>query len=249
MNPHYISLFLAYTTAAVCWFLFNTFIVKDLWNKTINFTPKKPYLEFIFALITVVIILAIGQLYSNDLLIPNNSSNNFVDGLNQFLIFCPTLGLILLRKQSLETVWLPKNNIPLRLLIGLSLAFIALVVYWLSRKNALPFSDILSNIFHLKNFSHLVQVFMEDITIALIFARLAKWIGFKWSIGLVAFLFAVGHIPSMINNGYSIEEMSSLIFDTGIGVVILTAVSKSKDVWWFFIIHFVLDMTQYYGSI
>ena len=66
---------------------------------------------------------------------------------------------------------------------------------------------------------------------------------------LVALLFAAGHIPSMISDGYSFQEMSSLILDAAIGVVILSAVSKSKDVWWFFIVHFVLDMSQYYGGL
>lgn len=249
MSAHYISLLVAYATAAKLWFLANTLVYNGLWNKPINYGPKKAYLEFVFAIVAVVLILAIGQLYSNSMLIPNTDDSDIIDGINQFLIFSPTLGLVLLRKQSFESIWLPKTKIWQRILIGLAISIIALLAYWLTRKDAAHLTSIFSNIYHSKNFSHLVQVFMEDITIALIFVRLSKWIGLKWTIGLVALLFAAGHIPSMINDGYSVQEMSGLILDTLIGVVILSAVSKSKDVWWFFIVHFVLDMSQYYGGV
>ncbi len=249
MSSHYTSLLIAYLTAAIVWFIINHFLGKDLWGNTINYKPKKPYLEFIFAIMAITLILAIGQLYSNNLLIPNSNSNELIDAINQLLIFSPTLGLVLLRKQSFESIWLYKNKIWQRILIGLAISTIALIAYWITGKNAASLTSLFSNIYHPKNISELVQVFMEDITIALIFVRLSKWIGLKWTIGLVALLFAAGHIPSMINDGYSFQEMSSLILDTLIGVVILTAVSKSKDVWWFFIVHFVLDMSQYYGGL
>lgn len=89
---------------------------------------------------------------------------------------------------------------------------------------------------------------MEDITIALVFVRLSAWIGRKWTIGVVALLFAAGHIPSLLSSGASTIEISSLFIDIFIAVVILSAVSKSKDIWWFFMVHFALDMSQYYGG-
>jgi len=94
-----------------------------------------------------------------------------------------------------------------------------------------------------------MQVFLEDITIALIFVRLSAWIGSKKAIVLVAILFAAGHIPSLLANGFVITELGSLLFDMAIGIVILSALSKSKDIWWFFMLHFALDMTQFYGGL
>ena len=89
---------------------------------------------------------------------------------------------------------------------------------------------------------------MEDITIALIFVRLSAWIGNKRTIVIVAILFAAGHIPSLLTNGFVITELGSLLIDTFLGILILSAVSKSKDVWWFFMLHFALDMSQFYGG-
>ena len=89
---------------------------------------------------------------------------------------------------------------------------------------------------------------MEDITIALLFVRLSECIGRKWTIGIVAILFAAGHIPSLLSNGATTNELLTLFIDAAIGIIILSAVSKSRDVWWFFMVHFVLDMSQYYGG-
>ncbi|WP_271728575.1 CPBP family glutamic-type intramembrane protease [Aquimarina algiphila] len=93
-----------------------------------------------------------------------------------------------------------------------------------------------------------MQVFMEDITIALLFVRLSAWINRKWTIILVAILFACGHIPSFVAGGATLIELSSLLIDTCIGILILTVISKSKDVWWFFMVHYALDMSQFVGS-
>ena len=133
-------------------------------------------------------------------------------------------------------------------LVGLFLAFCGLTVYWLTRSDSNEISFLFSNIYNYKNISHLVQVFMEDITIALVFVRLTTWIGNKWSIIIVATLFSAGHIPSLISNGATFVEISSLSIDIILGLLVLTAVSKSRDIWWFFMVHFALDMTQFYGS-
>jgi hypothetical protein len=245
MNDHYISLIAAYGTGIALWLLANQ-LFKSLWadKKVIAF--EKPWLEFIYSIIAVVVILGIGQLYLRDLLIPNNG-NLVIDTINQILIFSPTIFLILIRKQSIETIWLSKSKIFLRLFIGLLIAISSLLVYWLIRKNAPSFESILANTYHYKNISHLAQVFMEDITIALIFVRLSAWIGNYRAIFIVAILFAAGHIPSLLFNDFAVTELGSLFLDSFIGVAILSVVSKSKDVWWFFMLHFALDMSQYYG--
>lgn len=246
MSEHYISLIAAYAIGTLLWFLVNHYF-KSIWTNEKEIKFEKPGLEFAFALIAVIFILAIGQLYVRDFLIPHDG-NRVVDAINQLLIFSPVLILIMIRKQSLETIWLPTSNILLRLAIGLVIAIFSLLVYWLVRNNASAYGAMLVNIYHPQNISHLVQVFMEDITIALIFVRLAAWIGSKRAIIIVAILFAAGHIPSLLSNGFAITELGSLFLDSLIGVVVLTAISKSKDIWWFFMLHFALDMSQYYGG-
>lgn len=88
---------------------------------------------------------------------------------------------------------------------------------------------------------------MEDITIAIIFVRLRAWIGTWWSIGIVAVLFAAGHIPAMINQGVSLSEFSNLFLDTALGVGVLGVLQRARDIWWFWFVHFAMDMMQYYA--
>ncbi len=247
MNEHYISLMAAYGTGVLLWFL-SYYIFKSIWKDHKTITFQKPWLEFIFSILVVVAIIGIGQLYLRDLLIPNDG-NKIIDALNQFLIFSPTLLLVVIRKQPIVTIWLPNSKVLFRLIIGLVIAVCSLIVYWLIRKNSLSFESLITNTFHPKNISHLVQVFMEDITIALIFVRLSALIGNQRTIAVVAILFAAGHIPSLLSSGFAVSELGSLFLDAFIGVLVLSAVSKSRDVWWFFILHFALDMTQFYGGL
>lgn len=247
MNPHYMALAPAYALVTILWFTIYK-VIGIPWNKKTNLNFQKPWLEFLYAVFAVAAILCIGQLYIHDLLVPNSNNNYYIDAINQLLIFSPTIFLLLIRKQPSITVWLPTSHILIRLFWGLTLALSSMVFYWLFRKDATSLVSIISNTFHLKNISHLVQIFMEDVTIALLFVRLSEWIGGKLTIGIIAFLFAAAHIPSLISHGATLNELMTLFIDAGIGVIILSAVSKSRDLWWFFMVHFVMDMTQFYGA-
>ena len=247
MDAHYIALIPAYGSVAGLWFLIYRTVRKP-WDKESSISFQKPWLEFIYALLAIMAILGIGQLYTRGMLIPDHD-NTYIDALNQILIFSPTLILIAIRKQPAQTIWLPTSNIPLRIIWGLVLAFISLIIYWLIRKDAAGLVSIMTNTFHPKNISQFVQVFMEDITIALVFVRLSEWIGRKWTIGIVAVLFSAAHIPALMSNGATTSELLTLVIDAAIGIIILSAVSKSRDIWWFVLVHFALDMSQYYGGV
>lgn len=246
MSPHYISLLSGYSLTVGLWFLLNHFY-PFIWKNKERISFDKPYLEFIYSIIALTTILGIGQLYIRGWLIPHKD-NVLLDAVNQFIIFSPSCILILIRKHSIDTIWLPKSKIVIRLFIGLLFALCSIIIYWLTRKDSKELGFILLNIYHYHNLSHLVQVFMEDITIALIFVRLSAWIGNKWTILIAAILFSAGHIPSMISDGAELIELSSLLIDTLVGVLVLLAVSRSKDILWFFMVHFAMDMTQFYGS-
>lgn len=244
MDAHYLALIPAYATATVLWFLINHFF-KTPWSNVTKVNFEKPWMEFVLALMATIAILVIGQLYMRDLLIPNQVNNNYIDALNQIIIFSPAVILVLARRQSTATIWLPCTNILPRIAIGSALALCALFIYCLSREDSDGYFELLSDIYQPGNISYLVQVFMEDITIALLFVRLSAWIGRRWSIVIVALLFAAGHIPALISVGATVAELGRLFIDTSIGVLILSAVSKSRDIWWFFMVHFALDMTQF----
>ncbi|HKI79489.1 MAG TPA: CPBP family glutamic-type intramembrane protease [Ignavibacteriaceae bacterium] len=245
MNSHYLSILSGYAISAILWFVIYNFY-PSTWNREkIHF--KRPAFEFTLAIIAGIIIIGIGQLYIHNMLIPNDG-NVLIDSLNQILIFSPVIILVVIRKQSLDSLWLPTSNIGIRLIVGILLANISLFFYWITRTDANNFFVMIIEIFRYQNLSHFVQVFMEDITIALIFVRLSSWIKLKWTLVIVSALFAAGHIPNLLANDVTLLQLSYLLVDTIIAILILSAVSKSRDIWWFVIVHFVMDMTQYYGG-
>jgi hypothetical protein len=91
----------------------------------------------------------------------------------------------------------------------------------------------------------MVQVFLEDLTIAILFVRLAGAIGKLWATVVVACLFAAGHIPVMVSQGVTSTELLGLFRDAGLGVLAILVLQRSRDVVWFWFIHFCLDMTQF----
>ena len=246
MDNHYMALIPAYAVATGIWFVSRRWL-PQLWGLTREVTFKRPALEFSFAVLAGLAVLGVGQLYLHDLLLPG-SRHPLLEALNQFLIFSPVVLLLFLRRQSPATVWLPADHIPYRLTAGVLLALISLLTYaMISREDPGP-GPLVAEIMQVKHVPDLVQVFMEDLTIALLFVRLSVWVGRQWALVLVAVLFAAGHLPALIAQGSSWEETASLLLDTGIGVLVLSAVSASQDIWWFFIVHFVMDMTQFSGK-
>lgn len=75
----------------------------------------------------IMLILGIDQLYLRGMLFTSNG-NNYVDALNQVLIFSPTILLVLIRKQSMHSIWLPKSNILTRIILGFSMGIISLFI-------------------------------------------------------------------------------------------------------------------------
>ena len=94
----------------------------------------------------------------------------------------------------------------------------------------------------------LVQVFCEDVAIAILFVRFQAAIGLRRTLILVACLFAAVHIPTMMEKGASPAELASLIMDAGLGVAVLFVAQRSADVWSLWGVHFAMDMMQFYAG-
>ena len=95
------------------------------------------------------------------------------------------------------------------------------------------------------NVSIAVQVLLEDVLIAALAARLVAATNWMVAIGVAAALFAAAHIPAMLAEGASINDLSSLVLDTGLGVMVIGAIIVSRNVWWFWPVHAVMDLTQF----
>lgn len=246
---HYHSLFIAYFIAMLMWFGISRFLPKIWPTESEKIAFAKPWLEIGFAFIAVVLTILLGQAYMHWGFFPQKGTLGNIGGaLNQVVIFSPFIVLLVIRKHSFVTAWLPKSQIFFRIMCGLIIALFSIAVFRLVRENAVSYSTLLAEVYHPQNLPYLVQVLGEDIAIAILFVRIRAAIGFPATILLVASLFAAGHIPAMLANGWQLAEMGSLILDTLLGVGILYFVARSRDIWWFWMVHFAMDMMQFYAQ-
>ena len=242
---HYHALLIGYTVAMSGWLAIAR-IFPNLWPRQNAQSFPHPWREVAWALLAMFAVLAIGQLYIRGwLLTASGTLKPLIDGINQILIFSPLFLLLLFRRQSLKTAWLPKDRIWVRLLIGLAIALIAILAFSLALTGSDSWIAILPRVYHAKNISHLIQVLLEDIAIAILFVRFRSALGLRVTIVLVAVLFAAGHIPALLAGGATFGEMSSLLLDAALGAGILTVLQRSADVWWFWCVHFAMDMMQF----
>jgi len=243
---HYPPLVVAYLVGLWGWLLANRFLPK-LWpseGKEVSF--PRPWREFGIALLGAVGVVVMGQLWMRGLRLPESGAVGPVFGaVNQALIFAPILLVPVLRRQPWTTAWLPRPRIATRALVGLVLASLAVVVYSLLRQGADEPWILLGKIWRYQHIDELAQVFLEDVTIAILFVRLAGAIGARWATVVVACLFAAGHIPAMVSQGVTGSEVIGLVRDAGLGVAVILVLQRSRDVVWFWCIHFCLDMTQF----
>jgi hypothetical protein len=244
-QEHYAPLVIAYMAGLGGWLVASR-VMPQVWSQDPVEGFAHPWKEFGIALVGAVGILAIGQLWIRGIRLPEQGVLGPVLGaINQVLIFTPILLVIVIRRQSWATAWLPRQRIAMRLLVGLVLATLAVATYSLLRAEADAPWVMLGRIWRYEHFDEMVQVFLEDLTIAILFVRLAGALGSRWSTAIVALLFAAGHIPAMVSGGATWLEVGGLLRDVGLGVAVILVLQRSRDVVWFWCIHFCLDMTQF----
>jgi hypothetical protein len=118
-------------------------------------------------------------------------------------------------------------------------------VYSVLREGADTPWQLLSRIWRYERIDEATQVLLEDVSIAILFVRLAAAIGRGRATLVVACLFAAGHIPAMLSAGATPSELAGLVRDAALGTLAILALRRSRDVLWFWPVHFCLDMTQF----
>jgi hypothetical protein len=256
---HHHALLAAYTVAMLAWDRVARRLA-SLWPATAGAAFLRPWREVGFFFLAVAGVLLIGQLYTRDWLLPAQGAlGEITDAANQLIIFAPLLVLPLLRRRGiagqtpdarvvLTTMWLPTRRVWARALVGLVLSLVAMLVFTSVRSGSDAFTAVLPRVYHPDNFSYLVQVFCEDVAIAIGFVRLRAAAGLARAIVLVAVLFAAAHIPALVAGGAAFGELSGLVLDAGLGVLVLFFLQRSADVWWFVWVHFALDMMQFHAG-
>jgi hypothetical protein len=244
-QDHYPALVAAYLVALAAWLLANRLLPR-LWPRGEAVPFASPWKEFGFAILGAAGVLAVGQLWSHGIRLPERGPLAPVFGaINQVLIFAPMLLVPVLRRQEWTTAWLPFPRLGQRLLVGIALASLALTAYSFFRQGAAGPWTLLGRIWRYEHVGEMVQVFLEDVTIAILFVRLAAAIGSRWATLVVACLFAAAHVPVMLSQGATWSEIAGLLRDAGLGVAVVLVLQRSRDVVWFWCIHVCLDLTQF----
>lgn len=245
---HHTALLLSYG-AALVGALGVSRLLPRLWPAEEPDRLARPGREVAWALAATVAVLLIGVLYSRGWLLPATSRHRpMLDAVNQLLIYTPFPLLLVLRRQSSNTAWLPTRGIVVRVGVGLVLALLSLVVYAAVRPGLTEWLALIRHVYQPGHISFLTQVLLEDISIAILFVRVQQALGLTRALLLVAILFAAAHIPGLLASGAAINELAPLLGDVALGVLGLSVLHRLRDVWWFWMVHFALDMTQFYGG-
>jgi hypothetical protein len=245
--PHHQALAVGYTVALAGWLAAGR-VFRQLWPDRPAPCFRHPWREVGWAILAVAVTVALGQCYLHGYrLAVRGPFAPAVDALDQVLIFSPLLLLPVLRRQGPQTAWLPTTRVWQRLLVGTGLALLAILAFTLWRTGSDHWLTVVSRVYHPRNISLAVQVFCEDVAIAILFVRFQAALGVRLSVLLVAVLFAGAHLPTLLAEGASIEELLGLLLDAALGVLLLTVVRRSQDVWWFWCVHFAMDMMQFYA--
>lgn len=244
---HYHALLVGYGTALAGWLVMAR-VFPTLWPKQDPVVFPHPWREVRWALLATVGVIAIGLLYQHGWLLPQSGVLEPLIGAgNQIFIFSPFFLLLILRKHSLSTAWLPTRHVWARLLVGVSLALLAILTFTVARTGSRSWLEVVPDVYQPENLFYFVQILLQDITIAILFVRFRAALSLKTTIVLVAVLFAAAHIPAFLDRGDTLNELASLLLDAGLGIAVLAVVERSSDIWWFWCVHFAMDMMQFHA--
>jgi hypothetical protein len=225
-----------------------------LWNSDPEYHFIQPWWDTLWAFLAALATIAIGQLYTRGMLLPKGSIVDPVltEALNQMIIFSPFILLLIVRRQPFTTAWLSSRHLVERLVIGFILAIAAICVFVLIRQPSDTLGTILGNVYHPKNSGYATQIFLEDIAIAVVFVRFRSAVGAKWFLIVliaVAFLFSASHYPAKLSQGLSFMTATrDVIIDGALVASVIYVLQRSKDIVWFWFIHFAMDMMQFYTA-
>ena len=200
-QDHYAPLVIAYLVALAGWLVANR-LMSQVWPRQPIGGLARPWREFGIALVGAAGILVMGQLWTRGIRLPEpGAAGPILGAINQVLIFAPIVLMVVVRRQPWVTAWLPRGCVGVRLLVGLGLGVVAVTAYSLLRAGSDAPWLLVSRIWRYEHLDEMTQVFLEDVTKAILFVRLAGAVGGRWGTVVVACLFAAGHVPAMVSQG------------------------------------------------
>jgi hypothetical protein len=244
VERHY-ALAAGYGTALLGWFLLSR-AVPLLWPKRDAPHFANPGRELAFAVLGLTGTLILGFLYSRGRLLPGSvGGTELIDVVSQLIVFAPTLLVVALRRHPLATLWLPTDRIFIRIATGILLALGALTAYVLVVDDRPVWIEVMQSVYHHRNFPILLQVLLEDVTAAFLAVRIAGVLGRLAAPILAAVILSASHLTATLAAGLVPSVLETALIDVFLSAAVVAVVQRSADVWWFWGVHFAMDMTQY----
>jgi len=242
VGADYLGLLAGYGAAmAAFWAVY--LIAKPVFLRHERVVIGRPWLELAMLAIGIAGVIGVGQLYVRGMLLPEEGE--FFQSANQILIFAPAIVVLVLLGSFWRKNFLPLNGAAGGLLLGAVLALAAFTAFVAARHGIGAWPELGRQVVQPENISIAVQVLLEDILIAALAARLVAATNWMAAIAATAGLFAAAHIPAMLAEGAQMAELTTLALDTGLGVMVIGAIIVSRNIWWFWPVHAVMDLTQF----
>lgn len=241
---YFLAVLLGYGVPCLIWYgLFR--VRPTVWPVSNLTKPDKPKKELLVGLAGGIGILLVGQLWRLGVLIPNGVENKLLNATiwwaNNLLIFSPIFIVLLIRKQSLNTVFLNGRGLPIKLIFGVIATFVGVEVYALI--NGGHAWGIISQGLAYNNFRNFLPVFLEGVALAFLFVRLKWVVGLKWAIGIPAALFSLAHLPRAFVNDTSLELiLVDSVLTAVVTVMVFSTTARSRDVIWLGMLHYFMDI-------
>ena len=217
-----------------------------LWPAERTTRSDRPWLDFALVFLAAAGILGIGALHRQGWLLPQPPGplGTVMWNLNVLLIYSPILVTVLARRQGLETLYLSPRRWPIKFGVGSALGLLGVAVFFVARGQAPTLvvwgRDVVDPARLAKYF---LPVFLEGVALAFVFVRLRWAMGLGPALVIPALLFALAHVPNSLAEGRSAGYIATfLILNSGLVVLILYVVQRSRDVLWLGMVHYMMDV-------
>ena len=251
---HYAPLYAGYFSAMLGCLVLIRFD-PGLWAPSEAAEIKRPWIEFAALLAVGTGIVAIGTLAASKMSSGRNDVlGDIIDIGIELLRFAPLIMFYGIVRPPAESAWVRLNRLHVRLGIGLGLAALALLVFSMASGRIHDPLSLLTDIGAglqergLRPAPLAVHVLLEDLIVAALASRLVAVSGKPIiAAAIVAMLFSVGHLPGLVQEGLQVTELISMGLDMMLGVAAILLLHRTRDVAWFWCLHFAMDMTQFAG--
>lgn len=234
----------AYVAVCMVWLILRR-LAQSRWRDEPKIGTEHRWLDFGMIFVAAVGTFGIGAAYRKDLLIPKFAEpwSDLSTTINLCLPFLPIFLILLIRRQSLNTIWISKESIHWKIATGMISAAVGLFVFLGLRSEINRLPEVLNGLVNVRSWIHAPAVFLEAVAVAFVFTRL-RWVAHPaFALLIPCLLFAAAHVPSGISSGRSTWEIIGFfVFNTVLSAFIFWIVTKSRDVIWIAIPHFVLDI-------